>query len=266
MRPMTLAEKLTNVRRMNANKAALVAGAILFVLLLAIYTASPIRTSADSRWSIPTAMSFIRGHGGELSAYMPPSPDYAPSNYAITTIDGRTYSIYPIGAPLLAIPAVALAAWTEPAFATSIVKTTPEELEKAIASFYGAAACALFFWLIFARFNDLRIAIATTLIFGLGTSMWSTSTRALWQHGPLVLMFIGAMLLLLGALRRPTLAQYVSIPLALSFITRPTAGIAIALISAYVLIYYRSQFLRFMLWAAVIAGPWLIYNMVIWNA
>ena len=141
----------------------------------------------------------------------------------------------------------------------------PDYFEKAIASFYGAIAVALFFWMIFVNFNDVRIAVATAVIFGLGTSMWSTATRALWQHGPLDLMLILAMLLLFYARRRAALAQYASIPLALSFIMRPTAAIPIAVFSAYVLICYRPWFVRFMLWAICIAVPWMAFNIWTWG-
>ena len=135
----------------------------------------------------------------------------------------------------------------------------------AIASFYGAIAVALFFWMIFVSFDDVRIAVATAVIFALGTSMWSMATRALWQHGPLNLMLILAMLLLLGARRRAALAQYASIPLALSFIMRPTAAIPIAVFSVYVLICYRPWFVRFMLWAICIAVPWMAFNIWTWG-
>ena len=39
----------------------------LFVLLLAVYAASPVITFNDSRWSIHTAMSFAHGDGGDLT-------------------------------------------------------------------------------------------------------------------------------------------------------------------------------------------------------
>jgi hypothetical protein len=93
--------------------------------------------------------------------------------------------------------------------------------------------------------------------------MWSTATRGLWQHGPLVLMLVVAMLLLIRARRRPELAQYVSLPLAMAFVISPTAVIPVAVLSAYVLIYYRSWFLRYVLWAAVIAVPWFAYNLYV---
>ena len=226
--------KPTDVGSKNPNKAALVAGAALFLVLFAIYLTSPIRTSSDSRWSIPTAMSFVRGQWGDLSAYMPPQPGYAPASYSIIQVRERTPTrfiqlvrrywrfqplLWPHGGTRRSRP--------------QLRRQCQIDLNRASPLFMVRLLVRSFFWLIFAHFKDLRIAIATTLIFGLGTSMWSTSTRALWQHGPLVFALIGAMLLLLAAQRRAPLAQYVSVPLALSFIIRPTAAIPIAVISAY---------------------------------
>ncbi len=251
--------------KIRRRKTALVVGLALLAALLATYLASPIRESEDSRWSIATAMSFVRGDWGDLSTFMPPSPDYAPGSYALWKNGDHTYTVYPIGASLLAVPAVALRVWMNPAFAAYIRQKVPDHFEMAIASFYGAIAVALFFWTIFVNFDDVRIAVATALIFALGTSMWSTATRALWQHGPLILMLILVMLLLLGARRRAALAQYASIPLALSFVMRPTAAIPIAVFSAYVLVWYRPWFIRFMLWSACIAVPWIAFNIWTWG-
>jgi hypothetical protein len=248
------------------NTTALLTGVVLFVVLLATYIASPIRISEDSRWSIATTMSFIRGAGGELSAYLPPSPDYAPAGYALRTNGDRTYSMYPIGASLLAVPAVIVRMWIDPAFEAAIRTKVPEGTEKAITSFYGAIAAALLFFVVFIRFNDLRIALATALMFALCTSMWSTATRALWQHGPLILMLVITMLILLAAQRRASLVQYASLPLALSFVIRPTAGIPIAVFTTYVLICYRPWFWRYALWAACIAIPWIAYNVLTWGS
>jgi hypothetical protein len=52
-------------------RAAFILTFSIFVFLTAIYIASPIKTPADSRWSIHTAMSLIEGHGSDLSDYMP---------------------------------------------------------------------------------------------------------------------------------------------------------------------------------------------------
>src|SRR5262249_16415322 len=51
-----------------------------------------------------------------------------------------------------------------------------------------------------------------------------------------------------------------------AYLIRPTAIVPILLLSAYVVIYYRSWFLKYLGWAMVIAAPWLAYNLVIYEA
>ena len=163
---------------------------------------------------------------------------------------------------LLAAPAVAVAAWVDPGIqAARQSKAFPTKFEKNLASVYAAIAALLFFWLIYSHFPSVPIALATTVIFALGTSMWSTASRALWQHGPLVMMLVAAMLLLVRGRQRPSLVQYASIPLALAFIIRPTAAIPIAAFSAYVLIRHREWFIRYALYGIAIAIPWIAYNL-----
>jgi len=232
----------------------------LFLVLLAIYALSPVRTSYDSRWSIHTSMSFLRGHAGHLTEYVPLLEEN--KLYAIEYCNGQPRTIFPIGVSLLATPAVALAALVNPGFNEQLKRKVPHTFEKVIAAIYGALAGVLFFWLVFTRFRSASIALAATMIFCFSTSMWSTATRALWQHGPLVLMLVIAMLLLLRARQRPALAQYASIPLAFAFIIRPTAAIPIVVLSAHALIGYRVWIGRYLAWAMVIAVPWLAYNVL----
>jgi len=165
----TALTKLRTAWARRTNRAALLTGALLFVVLLATYVASPVRTSEDSRWSIATTVSFIRGAAGDLSAYLPPSPDYAPAGYALRTHGNHTYTMYPMGASLLAVPAVILRMWTDPAFEADIRTTVPDGTEKAIASFYGALAAAVFFFVVFISFDDVRVSHSTALIFCLFT-------------------------------------------------------------------------------------------------
>jgi hypothetical protein len=128
-----------------------------------------------------------------------------------------------------------------------------------------AAAAATFFLLIFVKFQRLPVALATTFIFSLCTSMWSVATRALWQHGPLVFMLVTAMLLIQLASKRRSLIQYASLPLAMAYIIRPTASIPIVVITSYVLIYYRACFVRYALWAMLIAVPFIAFNLEIYG-
>jgi hypothetical protein len=181
-------------------------------------------------------------------------------DYRIEYCNGRPRSYFPVGAPLLAIPMVAVASLINPEFNDGLRHRGYAGFEKAIASFYGALAGVLYFWLILVRFRTLGIALAATIIFCLCTSMWSTATRALWQHGPMVLMIVTAMLLLLRAGRHPAIVQYAAIPLAMAFVIRPTAAIPIVVLGVYVLASHRAWLARFVCWAAMVGVPWVAFN------
>jgi hypothetical protein len=127
-------------------------------------------------------MSMVRGHGGDLTEYMPALKrnDF----YAIEYPGGRPHTYFPIGVSILAMPAVTIASWVWPAFFAELRDHVPDGFEKIVASMIGAAAAAVFFWLVYSQFEALATALATA-IFALGTSMWSTATRALaaWPLG-----------------------------------------------------------------------------------
>ncbi len=128
----------------------------LFAFSLAVFAFSPVTTSYDSRWSIQTAMSFARGHGGDLTEYLPALKQ---SNfYAIAYPDGKPRTIYPIGTSLLAVPFVVVASWVDPSFENKLESRVLDRFEKVVASIFGAIAGCVFFWMIFCQFESLPIA------------------------------------------------------------------------------------------------------------
>jgi hypothetical protein len=54
-------------------------------------------------------------------------------------------------------------------------------------------------------------------------------------------------------------------PLACSYVMRPSNSISIILLSAFVLIYYRRYFIRYLLWALPVAVPFVAYNLVVYH-
>jgi hypothetical protein len=235
----------------------------LFTLMLVIYAASPIKTPTDSRWVVDTAISFADGHGGDLTEFMPMLEQQ--NFYSIEYPDGRPRTRYPIGTALLAMPIVVVMAWVRPGWVQGLQSCMPQGTEQFIASIVGAAAGVVFYWVILSQFQSQAIALASAAIFAFGTSMWSTATRALWQHGPLVLMLSIAMLLLDRARRRPELIQYVALPLAMAYLIRPTAMVPIMVLSGYVVLFHRAWFVRYLCWAMLIAVPWIAYNFSVYH-
>ena len=244
------------------NRLAFFLAQALFAIIFLIYAASPINTSYDSQVSLHTAMSLLHGKGGDLTDYMREMPG---DTYVLEYPDGKPRNRYPIGPSLLALPGVFIASWILPDFADRLRKGRTDCLEKIFASVIGAMAAVVFFWLIYDHFQSIWIAGSSTLIFAFSTSMWSTATRALFQHGPLVLMLVIAMLLLQRSRNRPALAQYAGAPLAFAFLCRPTAIVPIVVLSTYVLWFHRRRFIHYLCWAAVITVPWIAYNISIYG-
>ncbi len=245
-----------------SRRSAILASLALFAIIFVVYSLSPVTTSYDSRVSLHTAMSLAYGEGGDLTNYMRVMPG---GTYVLEYPDSRPRNRYPIGPSLLAVPAVAIASWIQPDFAKQLREGRTDRFEEILASIVGAAAAVTFFWLIYERFQNIWIAASSTIIFAFCTSMWSTATRALWQHTPLVLMLIIAMLLLQRGRDRPALIQFVGLPLAFAFLSRPTAIVPIVGISLYILVFYIRWFIRYLCWAALIAIPWIAYNYSIYG-
>ena len=235
----------------------------LYVFLATIYIASPMMVPTDSRWAIHAAMSIVDGHGGDLSEYFPILQKQ--KFYAIEYPDGHPRFFFPSGPSLLVLPAVGALGWLFPGWAKTLPYAVPQKTLEIMASLLGALAAVIFYLLILSRFQSQLIAIASTIIFALGTSMWSTATRTLWQHGPLVLMLAITMLILERARQRPELVQFAGLSLALAYLMRPTAALPIMVLSAYVLLFHPSYFVNYLCWGFLIGIAWITWNITIYG-
>ena len=56
-------------------------------------------------------------------------------------------------------------------------------------------------------------SVVLALLFAFGTSAWSTASRALWQHGPDMLMLTTGLYLLSLSARRPSVLPWAAAPL-----------------------------------------------------
>jgi hypothetical protein len=111
--------------------------------------------------------------------------------------DNHIYSIYPVALPLLILPlyvpvvgGLMVSTWTEEEI-VSLART----VEKLVASLI-ASLCGICLYLLLRRFNNDNIAISLTIIYYFGTSTWTISSQALWQHGAGQLMIICTLLFL----------------------------------------------------------------------
>ncbi len=234
----------------------------LFLMLFAVYVASPVKTIADTHWLLPTSVSLLTGKAGAIDVAAYDSTAYGRTLIELETVGSEKRSLFPIGTALLALPFVAPILLIDPSFTK---KRIPEKMLAVIASFYGALAGVIMFWLLRERFQSLWIAGFCTFVFCFATSMWSTATRNLWQHGPLVLMLAVALLLIELARKNPALVRYAALPLAMAFVVRPVAAIPIVFLSFYVLLKYPRQFVMYALWSLPIALPWFAFNLWVYG-
>lgn len=242
---------------------------LICVLVFAVYLNSGNRFSFDSKWTIHTALSLVREGNADLDeyrAFVTQHDEYG----ALETFNGHMYTNFPIGPSLLAVPFVAgldlLArqVWNIDLNAY-VGHTIPSDIEALIAGLVVALNAVVIYGIARVRLR-WPYALFLTLVFAFGTSAWSTASRALWQHGPSMLWLSLTLYVLLLAQRKPFLSQFAALPLALAYLSRPGNNIAVVLLTTYVFWQYRRYFGRYLLWAAVVAVPFMLYNWSIYQA
>ena len=271
---------------------------LLFGGVLAAHLISPVSQSGDSFWTVPVMLSMLSQGNTNLDEYSQllrykkyGGTECVTADYDVLWPDpargcpdgSHYYYWYPIGTPVVALPlmiamdtSLRVVGPTADRIAGDRVGPVARDflrrdylaahllVEVAIASTIVALTAVLLFFT--ARvYLGAAASIALALLFAFGTSAWSTASRALWQHAPAMLMLTAALYLLSLAAARPALLPWTAAPLALGYFIRPTAGIALALVGAYVLTHHRRQFPKWLLAAAAVAAPFLAYNLAIYH-
>ncbi|MGQ9633619.1 MAG: hypothetical protein ACUVXB_05175 [Bryobacteraceae bacterium] len=184
--------------------------------------------------------------------------------------DGHAYSGYPIGAPLVVTPlyipwAVAARLWS---WDTSRLAAMAAILEKVSASVVAAVSVALFY-LLCLRLTAPRLALFATLAYAFGTSTWSISSQALWQHGPSQLAGIAALYWLAAWAEqpRPKTIFLCGLACGVALAVRPSnllllGAIVVAMLAAGGL----RQLWLFLLAPAAVAAPLVAYNLYVFGA
>jgi hypothetical protein len=279
----------SDVRRLPAD---LLIPGLLFLFVLATHSASRVATSFDSRWTVPGALSLLRHGDVDLNEYEPLlradnfysleciDPQFRPrrTQAELENCSGRYFPIYPSGTTFLATPFVAALevlvrfapksiGWSDVtrAFFAGDFVTGRAVVEVLIASFLIAIAAVAIYAIAVMELPRMT-AVGMALLFAFCTSAWSTGSRALWQHGPSMLMLSLALYLLIRAERNPQFARYAGIPLACAYVIRPTNSIPILLFTLYVLLRFRREFFAYLLCASPAAALFFAYNYAVYRS
>jgi hypothetical protein len=249
---------------------------LMFAGLMVVYTSSRVRVQTDSIWTIPTAASIALRHDTNLDEYQ---PAFARVSHGVRPVGAHFYYDYPLGAVLIAVPVVfltdlvaeagralglglGLKRWYASLHATA--DADPgfwNRTEQLIASpLVGIAALLVFFTA--RRFVSQRGALGVALLFGLGTSAYSTASRVLWQHAPSVALIAWAVWLLTrpgGQTVRS--AALCGLAVALCYVCRPTNALTVAGVTIYFALRERRCLVPYLAAAACVAGPFCAYNL-----
>jgi len=237
------------------------------ILLLLIFSAvffthlkSRVTNFTDSRWTIHQAMSLIKEGKLTLDQY---AGLVAPDDYRVYRKDGHVLSIYPAGTTLLILPIVfisdkALKFCCHFDLYDYLKNNAPTTesivplLEKLISSAI-VALTAVFIFLISRLFLSVPKSLLLAFIFSFCTSAWSTASRSLWQHGPIMLMLAGAIFYLLRYGPKGLLVAYPA--LLFSCLIRPTSIIFLFGLFLYTAFTYRKRLPKGFLLLAVMFIP-----------
>lgn len=249
------------------SKSSWVVPILVFFTVFVVYVRCPCIATHDSRWVIPTAISIVKEGNTDLDEY---KAVMLPNDYAISKIGGHLYNLFPIGTSIISVPFVFAIDQTGSRLGTFdlgeyVRRTDPQGIELFIASFV-TALTAVFTYFMARLFLGVRRSLLLVSIFAFCTSAWSVASRALWQHGPSMLMLTIALYLILLARDRPHLIQFAGVPLAFSYVVRPTNAISCLLLTVFVLFQYRNYFVRYLLWAMTVGIPFLLYNFAVYHS
>jgi len=229
---------------------------IVFSVVLLIHFKSHVITSTDSALSISTAISIIKQGNIDLDEFL---KDNKIDNCYVCKgqwVKGHFYNTYPLGSVIMAVPFVYILGET---LDYDVILRYFFKVELLVASFI-IALCTLFMYLVARQYLNKMQSLLITFIFAFCTPAWSTASRALWQHGPSMLMLTITLYLFILARKKPFLAQFAGLSLAFSYLTRPLDIESLVVFTAFVLIYYKKYFFKYALWGSIILTPFFIYN------
>jgi hypothetical protein len=157
--------------------------------------------SGDSVPAKYLSCALVRGDGFYLDRYQRDVLKWWPHPtmpYYLALVDGHYVSRYPVGPALLAvpftIPQMLVLDRTHPGWETSEPDWFDTIAKRSAAAITTLAALALL--AVLRKLGLGRVAWLAATAAALGSSLWSTASQSLWQHGPAALMLMWLILLL----------------------------------------------------------------------
>ncbi len=215
--------------------------ASIFLVVFFFHVRSKNITSGDSRWFIPVAVSILNHGDINLDEYHERIQEY--NRYAIHRVDGHDYNLFPIGTTIMSLPFVwavdVMLEYTAGiSFEEHLKDNRSENTERFIASIFVALATVIMFLIARDAIGDGWAPLLAAFVFAFATPAWSTASRALWQHGPSMLLLAAALLSLIRARENVGCLLWTGPILAFAYIVRPTNSLSFLLLMGVAFLQY----------------------------
>lgn len=249
-------------------KTELIAGLLVFVITGAIFILSHNRQIADSKYSMLVSESLLHHGTFTLDRYQFPEGNATAPGwhgiYHLEMINGHVYYVLPVGSSILSLPWVAAmnAFGISSANADGSYNPRGERIIQAtLAAILMAAFASLVFFssrLLLSPGLSVLIAFGTSL----GTQVLSTASRGLWSDtwGILLIGFVVYLLVAHESRQRGIHPELIATLLAWSYVVRPTNSLAVIAVTAYMILFCRAQFIRYLVVGLAWLGAFVGYS------
>ncbi len=240
----------------------------VFVIVFAGHSGSSHITSTDSQWSVHTAISMVREGNIDLDEFGARRHDGRFPSYGAIRYNGVLYPYYPLGPSIIAAPVIALFLLAPKRYVPeceAYMLSSPLRMEMYTAAIIVAFVSVLLYKSISLAAGKKLLSFFLAMVFAFSTPAWSTASRALWQHGPSMLMLVIALYIFLLSRKQSSLSAFAALPLGFSFWIRPTNLIPIAVFGFFAFMCYRKYFIRYILLTAAVLAPLFAMNLIIYG-
>ena len=221
-------------------------------------------------------ISILSQHNLDLSEFLQGINIYR--QYGLFRMGDHYLSAYPPGTALTALPIYAVFRvlfpesfhswhWVYALESGDDLPNVVNLMEQYSAGIIAALAVMVFYRFCLNVTRTRGISLWLALAYGLGTSLFSTGSLSLWQHGPACL-FLGLMFLLLlkaetGSAWRIVLAGLCA---GWVYVCRPTAAVIIAVTFAWTVVRFRWRSAWFALSCGAVLAGLLAWNQMVYGS
>lgn len=240
--------------------AALAGFIVMAITLVGHDVSSSSHAGGDSVWTTYQSLSLVKEHNLTLNEWQD-RLDRHPLHWSLNKHGDATY-LFPWGTAVVVAPIIGVLASWEALAGHSLEEDLrtdfpPYEVENTVASVLVALTAGLLYLIALWELRSWAAAAVVALAFAFATSAFSTASRALWSHGPVMLVYAAQLAILVrarrGPPRRDRLVPLLGPLFVLAYAVRPPASVIAIALTGVVAVAHRRR-LPLVIAGGVVAG------------